>query len=129
MVCVIMQSSVKKGGPPVKLLFHPDRADIHLSTVLNALSDPIRLLIVSELYQAGERPCGDINVPVVKSTASHHIKTLRESGIVQVRPHGTQRIVALRAEDLNLRFPGLLASILEAFEHSEEKSKLLNPGS
>lgn len=113
----------------MKLLFHPDLPDIHLSTVLNALSDPIRLLIVSELYRVGERPCGEINVPVVKSTASHHIKTLREAGIVQVRPYGTQRLVALRTEDLNLRFPGLLSAILNAFENSEEKSQLLNPGS
>ncbi|NUU61932.1 ArsR/SmtB family transcription factor [Paenibacillus agri] len=111
----------------MKLLYHPDQADIHLSTVLDALSDPIRLLIVSELHNVGERACGDINVPVVKSTASHHIRTLRESGIVNVRVQGTQRLVSMRTEDLNIRFPGLLPSILEAFKNSEEKRKLMNP--
>jgi DNA-binding transcriptional ArsR family regulator len=113
----------------VKLLYHPDVTDTHLSTVLDALSDPIRLLIISELHNVGESACGDINVPVVKSTASHHIRTLRESGIANVRVQGTQRLVSLRTDDLNLRFPGLLASILGAFETSEEKRKLLHPES
>ena len=42
----------------MKILYHPDKADIHLSSVLYALSDPIRLYILSELNKAGERTCG-----------------------------------------------------------------------
>jgi DNA-binding transcriptional ArsR family regulator len=110
----------------VKHLYHPDRADIQLSTVLYALSDPIRLLIVSELHKGCERACGDFEVPVVKSTMSHHARTLREAGVVSVRIQGTQRLISLRTEDLELRFPGLL-SILSAYEASDEKTKLLHP--
>lgn len=111
----------------MKFLYHPDRSDIHLSTVLYALSDPIRLLIVSELRDVSERACGDFEVPVVKSTMSHHARTLRESGIVNIRIQGTQRLVSLRTEDLEIRFPGLLSSILSAYDASDEKKKLLNP--
>ncbi|MGO4271555.1 ArsR/SmtB family transcription factor, partial [Paenibacillus sp. TAF58] len=68
----------------MKHLYHPDRADIQLSTVLYALSDPIRLLIVSELHKGSERACGELEVPVGKSTMSHHYRTLREAGVISV---------------------------------------------
>ncbi|GAA3404842.1 ArsR/SmtB family transcription factor [Paenibacillus hodogayensis] len=110
----------------MKMLYHPDRAEIHLSSVLNALSDPIRLLIASEIRKSYEPTCGTIDVPVVKSTLSHHTRTLREAGVVNVRVQGTQRFLSLRTEDLELRFPGLLSSILDAFEASDEKKELMN---
>ncbi|BBI33777.1 ArsR/SmtB family transcription factor [Cohnella abietis] len=105
----------------MKILHHPDRADIQLSSVLYALSDPVRLYIISDIHKQGERTCGDIAVPVVKSTLSHHARTLREAGVINVRVQGTQRLLSLRTEDLNIRFPGLLSSILEAYESSEDK--------
>lgn len=111
----------QKGGSIVKFLYHPDREDIQLSSVLYALSDPVRLFIISEIRKAGERTCGDIDVPVVKSTLSHHARTLREAGVIHVRAQGTQRFLSLREEDLEIRFPGLLESVLDAYERSGEK--------
>ncbi|MFC5406387.1 ArsR/SmtB family transcription factor [Cohnella soli] len=105
----------------MKVLHHPDRDDLHLSSVLYALSDPIRLFIVSEIKKAGEKSCGDIGVPVVKSTLSHHARTLRECGIVNTRVQGTLRLLSLREADLEFRFPGLLHAILDAYEKSEDK--------
>ncbi|WP_409340746.1 ArsR/SmtB family transcription factor [Paenibacillus sp. MBLB4367] len=102
----------------MKVLHHPDQADIQLSSVLYALSDPIRLHLVAEISKAGERTCGDIEVPVVKSTISHHARTLREAGVIRVRVQGTQRFLSIRTEDLEARFPGLLASVLQAHETS-----------
>jgi DNA-binding transcriptional ArsR family regulator len=110
----------------VKILHHPDKEELHLSSVLYALSDPVRLCIVSEIRKAGERTCGDIDVPVVKSTLSHHVRTLREAGVVKVRMQGTQRFLSLRTEDLEIRFPGLLSSVLEAYKSSDEKLQLPN---
>lgn len=109
----------------MKFLHHPDRSELHLSSVLYALSDPVRLFIVSEIRNAGERTCGDMEVPVVKSTLSHHARTLREAGVVNVRVQGTQRFLSLRTEDLEFRFPGLLSSVLNAYETSDEKTQFL----
>lgn len=108
----------------MKILHHPDQSDIQLSSVLYALSDPIRLYILSELYKTGEHTCGGMEVPVVKSTLSHHIRTLREAGVVRVRVHGTHRYVSIRTEDLEIRFPGLLTSVLQGYESSGESAHI-----
>lgn len=107
----------------MKVLFHPDREDIHLSSVLYALSDPLRLEVVAQLNCTAERSCGEFEVPIAKSTMSHHIRTLREAGVVNVRSVGTQRLISLRAKDLEIRFPGLLTAILNAYECSDNKKE------
>jgi DNA-binding transcriptional ArsR family regulator len=93
-------------------LFHPGRKDLSLDTVLSALGDPTRLAIVSRLDSLGETSCGNLGVDTPKSTVSHHLKVLREAGVSQVRQEGTLRYLSLRKEDLDARFPGLLASVL-----------------
>ncbi len=96
---------------------HPKRAEIELSAVLHALSDPVRLRIVSALAAAeagGELTCGSFDVPVTKATCTHHFKVLREAGVIHQRQEGTARLNTLRTEDLEARFPGLLATILQA---------------
>jgi DNA-binding transcriptional ArsR family regulator len=55
---------------------------------------------------------------VTKSTCTHHFKVLREAGVIRQRHAGTARLNALRTEDLEARFPGLLATILEAAQTS-----------
>lgn len=98
----------------MKPLAHPEPQSIEISSVLYALSDPVRLEIVRQLANEGERPCGGVDLPVAKSTASHHFKVLREAGVIFVRQEGTQRCISLRREDLDERFPGLLGAILSA---------------
>jgi DNA-binding transcriptional ArsR family regulator len=94
---------------------HPRRAEIELGAVLHALSDPVRLKIVAALATAdGEHACGSFDVPVTKSTCTHHFKVLREAGVIHQRQEGTTRLNTLRREDLESRFPGLLATILKA---------------
>jgi hypothetical protein len=51
----------------------PPRAAIELPAVLHALSDPIRLAVVRELADGGERVCGTFELPVSDSTRSHHL--------------------------------------------------------
>ncbi|WP_028608397.1 ArsR/SmtB family transcription factor [Paenibacillus harenae] len=104
----------------MKILHHPDREDIRLSSVLYAISDPVRLYILYELNKSGERTCGDIDLPIVKSTVTHHVRTLREAGVIHVRTQGTQRFLTIRKEDLEARFPGLLQSVLDSYESSGE---------
>jgi DNA-binding transcriptional ArsR family regulator len=87
-----------------------------LLTVLQALSDPVRLEIVRQLAAAEpeELMCGRIRLAVTKSTASHHLKTLTQAGITAERAAGTCKYLRLRREDLDERFPGLLDSVLRA---------------
>jgi DNA-binding transcriptional ArsR family regulator len=87
---------------------------VELVDVLQALSDPVRLQIVRHLARVGEVACGTVPVAVSKSTISHHYKVLREAGVIQVRVEGTRRFHALRREDLDARFPGLLDAVLSA---------------
>ena len=83
--------------------------------MLHALSDPVRLRIVATLAEAeGPRPCGSFDLPVTKSTCTHHFKVLREAGVISQRQAGTTRLNTLRGEDLEGRFPGLLATVLRA---------------
>ena len=94
---------------------HPCCADLELSAVLHALSDPVRLQIVAELAQGeGECTCGSFELPVTKSTCTHHFKVLREAGVIKQRQQGTTRLNTLRRDDLESRFPGLLDTILKA---------------
>jgi DNA-binding transcriptional ArsR family regulator len=93
---------------------HPATEELDLATVLHALSDPLRLSIVRDLAESGSCSCGAFAVPVAKSTLSHHLKVLREAGVTLTEPTGTQRVVSLRTEDLNARFPCLLDAVLAA---------------
>ncbi len=94
---------------------HPTRSEIELAAVLHALSDPVRLRMVAALARSdGEPSCGSFDVPVTKSTCTHHFKVLREAGIIRQRQEGTARLNTLRRDDLEARFPGLLDTILQA---------------
>jgi DNA-binding transcriptional ArsR family regulator len=89
---------------------------LDLATILHAMSDPIRLLIVAKLADGQEHACGSFGLPIAKSTSSHHFRVLREAGIVQQRIDGKRRLNRLRAEQLEQRFPGLLDAVLRANE-------------
>jgi DNA-binding transcriptional ArsR family regulator len=97
----------------MRAISHPIREQLSLPVVLHALSDPIRLEIVQLLARVAELPCGELEAPVSKSTLSHHLKVLRDAGLTQTRAVGVQRLVSLRAADLDARFPGLLVCVLE----------------
>ncbi len=92
----------------------PEVDDIELAGVLHALSDPMRLRIVAALAETGASTCGSIDLPITKSTCTHHFRVLREAGVIQQRREGTTRINSLRRDDLEARFPGLLQTILAA---------------
>jgi DNA-binding transcriptional ArsR family regulator len=96
------------------LLEMPPTDELELAGVLDALSDPIRLQIVRELATGGEQACGAMPLPVSASTRSHHLRILRAAGVTVTRVVGTQRLVALRWDDLESRFPGLLDAVLRA---------------
>ena len=96
---------------------HPALETVELVAVLQALSDPVRLEIVRQLAGCdpdSPLPCGQIELEVSKSTASHHLKVLRCAGVIAQRDEGTRRYTSLRRAELEQRFPGLLDSVLRA---------------
>ena len=96
-------------------LHHPERDEIDLGAVLHALSDSQRLHIVRELAgDSAPRPCGSITLDVTKSTMTHHFRVLREAGVIRQERVGTTKLTALRRDDLEARFPGLLDVVLSA---------------
>ncbi|WP_433226762.1 ArsR/SmtB family transcription factor [Microtetraspora malaysiensis] len=93
--------------------YHPNLNQIPVEDVLAALGNPVRLGIVRELAAAeGERTCGSLPLEVTKATATHHWRALREAGITREHKQGRYKAVALRRDDLNARFPGLLDAVL-----------------
>jgi DNA-binding transcriptional ArsR family regulator len=99
-------------------LRHPTREQIDLPMVLDCLSDPTRLAIVYTLAQreraAAELCCGDFNALSGKSNLAYHFAKLRESGVMQTRIVGTNRLMKLRRADLEARFPGLLDAVIKS---------------
>jgi DNA-binding transcriptional ArsR family regulator len=93
---------------------HPARRELELPAVLHALSDPARLEIVRRLADGDEPSCGTFDMGLSKATLSHHFRVLRESGVIHTRPEGRKRLLSLRADDLEARFPGLLNAVLAA---------------
>ncbi|HLM18467.1 MAG TPA: metalloregulator ArsR/SmtB family transcription factor [Acidimicrobiia bacterium] len=101
----MMQDTGLLGGPAVE--------ELDLVEVLQALGDPVRLQIVRVLHEGdGAIACNEMGLSVSKSTGSHHLKVLREAGVVQGKVDGTRRYYMLRRDDLEARFPGLLDSVL-----------------
>jgi DNA-binding transcriptional ArsR family regulator len=108
---------------------HPTREQIELPMVLDCLSDPIRLAIVYILAKrdgaATELRCGDFHALSGKSNLAYHFAKLRESGLMQTRIVGTARLMKLRREDLDARFPGLLDAVLASAARDAQRLRLL----
>ena len=96
----------------------PAAEDIQLPRVLAALADPHRLAAVRFVARKGESWCAQViekaGLPMTKPTFSHHLRILREAGIVTKRIEGAKGYMSLRKADLDGRFPGLIGSILAA---------------
>ncbi|MFG2295092.1 ArsR/SmtB family transcription factor [Streptomyces sp. NPDC048603] len=102
--------------PAAHELTHPEAGDIDLVGVLAALGHPVRLDIVRKLASLAdgeEAFCGEVVPDLPRSTVTHHLRTLRESGLLCQRPDGRKLSLALRRDDLEARFPGLLGLVLD----------------
>jgi DNA-binding transcriptional ArsR family regulator len=96
----------------------PAAEDFQLPGVLAALADPHRLATVRFVARNGESWCTQImqeaDLDMSKSTFSHHLRILREAGVVTKRIQGARGYTCLRKADLDSRFPGLIDSVLNA---------------
>jgi DNA-binding transcriptional ArsR family regulator len=111
----------------MRSLFHPSTDAVRLEAILHALSDPVRVAIFTDIASA-PRPLtcsafssvGDRTIP--KSSLSQHFKVLREAGLIRSERQGVEMHNTSRCTEIEDRFPGLIAAILNA--HAiEAKSK------
>ncbi len=95
---------------------HPALEDISLESVLFALADPTRLAIVRKLASRGCPTNCQTGAPdnLPKSTQSHHYQVLREAGIIRSERKGTEVVNTLRCSEIDCKFPGLVAAIMQA---------------
>ncbi|WP_433521065.1 ArsR/SmtB family transcription factor [Nocardia pseudovaccinii] len=95
---------------------HPAVAELRLSTLLAALSDPARLAAVRALAASEEVACTELQqragLTISRSTFSYHQRVLRDAGVLQAQVRGARRMLSLRRGDLDTHFPGLLDVIL-----------------
>ena len=100
-------------------LFHPSIDDVRLEAILHALSDPVRVQIFSDIAGADcAQTCsaflsvGDRVIP--KSSLSQHFKVLREAGLIRSERQGVEMHNTSRCAEVDGRFPGLVAAIINA---------------
>jgi len=110
----------------VRTLPHPEPEDIRIDTVLAALADPIRLRIVSQLADGhDDQACIAFELPVSKSTSTHHFRVLREAGVIEQRYKGTAILNSLRMDVLDSCFPGLIDVVVAADANARLGAKSL----
>ena len=96
----------------------PAVEDLQLPRVLAALAEPNRLATVQYVARSDEACCSEViqeaGLSMTKSTCSHHLRILREAGVLTKRIQGTKGYTKLRKDDLDRRFPGLIDAIIDA---------------
>ena len=101
---------------------HPDKSEISLIGILAALGDPVRLSIIASLRTEGEKGSSEFDCKVAHSTLSHHIKQLREAGLIHHRKEGTRCFVSLRP-DVEVLYPGLLDSVIKFAPEADAETR------
>ena len=93
---------------------HPEVGSFDLATIMRALGDPLRIEIVRLVDQEGEILCTELyeRLGLPNSTGSYNVRQLREAGVTRSRAIGTKRMISIRRDDLESRFPGLLDLVL-----------------
>ena len=94
----------------VQKIAHPEAEALELATIMRTVGDPVRLAIVRELADGEEQACSVLQATlgIPASTGSYHLRLLREAGVTRTRAAGTSRLISLRRDDLEARFPGLI---------------------
>lgn len=106
-------------------LFHPSIEDVTVEAILHALSDPVRVAIYADIVGSDcSRNCSNFlkvserNIP--KSTLSQHFKALREAGLIRGKRRGIEMQNTSRCAEIEKRFPGLIAAIVNAHKVQSE---------
>ena len=98
------QRSRRDNCPVAPLVSEPlsTAAAVEMAAKFKALSDPVRLQLLSSIasHAGGEACVCDVSagVQVSQPTVSHHLKLLRDAGIVNVERRGTWGHYSLRPD-------------------------------
>ncbi|GAA4201964.1 ArsR/SmtB family transcription factor [Actinocatenispora rupis] len=100
-----------------RTLPEPSADSLDLTVVLSALADPARRALMAALYRNAEpvdcsAVVAETDLDLSTPTISHHYRVLREAGLTRTVAQGRKRIVTVRHDDMEARFPGLLAAVL-----------------
>lgn len=111
----------------MKPLFHPSIDDVSVESILHALSDPVRAAIFTQIAASQcSATCSAfqhiLEQPIPKSTLSQHFKVLRESGLIRAERKGVEMHNTSRCAEIDARFPGLIASIINAYTLQSRKA-------
>ena len=100
---------------------HPAVEDVSLEAILHALSDPERAAIFTEIAATNSpQTCstfarmGHRTIP--KSSLSQHFRVLRDAGLIRSERHGVEMRNTSRCTEIDARFPGLIAAIIDAHD-------------
>jgi DNA-binding transcriptional ArsR family regulator len=110
-------------------LFHPSVEDLSVEAILHALSDPVRVAIFVQIAGSNcSHNCSNflnvIEKTVPKSTLSLHFRILREAGLIRGERQGVEMHNTSRCAEVEQRFPGLVAAIVNAHKaQSEHKAR------
>ncbi len=99
---------------------YPEKEAITLTGIMYALSDTIRLQIVTKLADDIENGAFEFKSICKPPTLAYHFRILREAGITRTRIEGRNHYISLRREELDERFPGLLDSVLKAARETKD---------
>ncbi|MGP4014392.1 ArsR/SmtB family transcription factor [Saccharopolyspora sp. 5N708] len=100
-----------------RTLPEPSVDSYDLTVILNALADPSRRALMTALYHTTEPiDCAvlveEIDLGLSNPTISHHYRVLREAGLTRTITDGRKRIIRVRRDEVEARFPGLLQAVL-----------------
>ena len=103
----------------MKPLSHPAIEDLTVEALLHALADPVRVAIMADIVGQGcSQNCSTFltvrDHPIPKSTLSQHFKVLREAGLIRGERRGVEMHNTSRCAEVDARFPGLIAAIVQA---------------
>ncbi|MFI1204967.1 helix-turn-helix domain-containing protein [Streptomyces sp. BHT-5-2] len=107
-----------------RTLPEPSVDSFDLTVILSALADPGRRTLMRALYESVDPiDCAilvaRVDLGLSNPTISHHYRVLREAGLTRTVADGRKRVVRVRHEEVERRFPGLLKAILGADERME----------
>ena len=111
-VLPVLETTASQGCcPPLSSQALEPQVAVELAPLFKALSDPIRLRLLSLIAASDEVCVCDLTdaFDVTGATISHHLRVLREAGMVEARRVGTWAYYRLRPEALDL-LGGLLST-------------------